>query len=489
MKLSDTNLGELPNDLQKPLYDRRRIKAGIVHLGPGAFHRAHQTIYTENILNRDGGDWGIIGVSLRSAAIRDKLMPQDNLYTVIEKNLSGDNARIIGAIRAILVAPENPEKILSVMSGNACKIISLTITEKGYCCNPATGNLDIYHPDIIHDLKNLSKPRSALGFLVASLGIRKTNNTCMPTIVCCDNLPHNGDRLSKLVIEFAAHIDKKLAAWIKENIPFPNTMVDRIVPATSAEDIIALEQNYGYFDQGMVKTEAFKQWVIEDKFASGRPPWETSGALLVRDVKPYEDAKLRLLNGCHSAIAYLGYLAGYKYVHQVMAQADFNKFIHTLMDQEIRPTVKPPKGLDIGQYCQDLRTRFTNPALHHETYQIAMDGSQKIPQRLLSVLHDQLARQGETAGLFLVIAAWMRYACGIDEQGKVFEVRDPMADKFTRIFQRHGLDAEKLSTAFLGLREIFGQMAAGDTLQAGISYWLEQLIKQGSAATIKAFCR
>ena len=494
MKLADTNLGRLPDTLQKPLYNRHQIKAGIVHLGLGAFHRAHLALYTENILNRNGGgdgkDWGIIGVSLRSPDIRDKLRPQDNLYTVIEKGVSKDKAYIVGAIKTVLVAPENPEKILSVMSSNDCKIISLTITEKGYCCHPASGSLDIHHPDIIHDLKNLSKPRSALGFLVASLGIRKTKGARIITIVCCDNLSHNGDRLKKLVTEFAGYIDKKLARWIKENIPFPNTVVDRIVPATSAENILELKKNYGYFDQAAVKTEAFSQWIIEDKFASGRPKWEEAGVLLVNDIKPYEGVKIRLLNGCHSAIAYLGYLAGHKYVHQVMAQPDFNKFICTLMHQEIRPTINPPAGLDMRQYCQDLLIRFTNPALHHETYQIGMDGSQKIPQRVLPVLNDQLKRRGKTAGLLLVIAAWMRYTCGIDEQGKVFAVQDPMADKFIRIFEECGLDAEKLSTALLGLTEIFGQVARENKLlQPSICYWLEQLIEQGGAATIKAFSK
>ena len=494
MKLTEDNLHQLPDTILKPQYDRSLTNAGIVHLGIGVFHRAHQAVYTENVLNSFGGNWKIIGVSLKTPNIRDCMRPQNELYTVVEKGLSKARYQVIGSIHKILYAAEDTKTILSAMSHDDCKIISLTITEKGYCRDPVSGRLNIDHPDIAHDIRNILEPRSAIGFLVSSLQRRKNQNVCIPTIVCCDNLPQNGDNLRKQVLEFANWINSDLQEWITETVSFPNTMVDRIVPAVSSNDIEELNREQGYLDNAVVSTEFFSQWVIEDRFTSGRPAWEKVGALLVKNVNPYEEAKLRLLNGCHSAIAYLGYLAGHQYVHQVMQQHEFRAFIHYLMHEEIRPTVRPPPNLNLDQYCDELLERFTNPTLNHHTYQIAMDGSQKLPQRLLSVIHDQVARHGTIEATSLVIAAWIRYACGVDEQGNTYVVQDPLAEKLNTIFQEHGLNAEKLATTFLNLREIFGSSTGRndnerELLKVKVSYWLEQLITPGTAKTIKYFIK
>ena len=492
MILTEHSLPELSNLIVKPTYNRTQTKAGIVHLGIGAFHRAHQAVYTENTLNRFGGNWKIIGVSLRKPDIRDCLRPQNDLYTVVKKGISDSQYQIIGAIHEILYAPEDTGVVLSAMSSDDCKIITLTITEKGYCHDIASGTLNTDHPDISHDLQNILEPRSAIGFLVASLQTRKQQGTCIPTIVCCDNLPANGDGLKRLVIEFANLLDQNLAEWIAATVSFPNTMIDRIVPASSEQDVKELYGTHGYLDTAVINTENFSQWIIEDRFTSGRPAWEEVGVLLVTDVKPYEEAKLRLLNGCHSAIAYLGYLAGHKYVHQVMQQPESKKFIHYLMQEEIRPTVSPPSNLDLDQYCQQLLERFANPTLNHQTYQIAMDGSQKLPQRLLSVIHDQVIRQGKIDAISLVIAAWIRYACGVDEKGNTYAVQDPFAEKLRTLFQKHGLSAEKLAAAFLDLKEIFGSPTDGNDeeralLKIKVSYWLDRLISQGIVKTVKYF--
>ena len=493
MRLNNNSLSGLPEAIAKPRYNRDLIKAGIVHLGLGAFHRAHQAVYTENCLNRFGGDWKIIGVSLRTPDVRDRMQAQNELYTVVERGLATTKYQVIGAIEKVIYAPENTAAVLSAMSSQTCKIISLTITEKGYCHNVVSDALNTRHPDIKHDLQHLSAPCSAIGFIVAALSRRKEQNTCIPTIVCCDNLPRNGDHLRQLVIEFATIIDGELGQWIAGAVSFPNTIVDRIVPTPSLQTITDLHKEQGYTDNAVINTELFSQWIIEDRFTSGRPAWEEAGALLVKDVAPYEGAKLRLLNGCHSAIAYLGYLAGYKTVHHVMQQAEFKMFIHYLMHEEIRPTVCPPSSLDLDHYCQELFERFANPALNHRTYQIAMDGSQKLPQRLLSVVHDQIvSRDGKIDAVSLAIAGWVRYACGVDEKGEGYVVQDPLAETMSTLFEQHGLHAENLTHSFLSLEEIFGPSTPinqkdKDLLKVKVSYWLDQLISAGAAETVKRF--
>ena len=465
----------------------QNVTPSIVHLGIGAFHRAHQAVYTNEYNKQNPEDaWYILGVSLRSATVRDQLVPQDGFYSVLQTDVKGNDISMINSIQHVLVAPESPRAVLEALTAETTKIISLTITEKGYCHEPATGNLNQSHPDIQHDLSNLTQPKTAIGFLVSSLQARYQQNIPTPTILCCDNLPNNGDTLAKIVLQFSQLIDENLTHWIREHVCFPNTMVDRIVPATTQSDIELLATETGYQDIGMVKTERFSQWVIEDKFSSERPKWEHVGAMLVRDVEPFETAKLRLLNGTHSSLAYLGYLSGYEYVHQVMEDQQLVQYLEHMMLNEIIPTVTAPEGLDLAQYSQDLLTRYRNPALCHRTYQIAMDGSQKLPQRLLHTIEEQLAAGGSIDALTFAVAGWLRYTMAVDEQGKSIDVQDPYAQQLKAVHEQHSGDITLLVERYLAFETIFSKKLANSKMfQSKLSYFLSSIISDGVTHTLK----
>lgn len=465
---------------------------GIVHLGIGVFHRAHQAVYTDDVLAIEGGDWRIIGVSLRSDTVRDQLQPQNGLYTLVEMDESGIQRRVISSVDRVLVAPENIQAVLDALVSPSCKIISLTITEKGYCHHPSSGRLNQQHPDIEHDLSNASEPRTAIGLIAEALRIRRLEGGAIPTILCCDNLPDNGHILKKIVVEYAGLLDQELSNWVEQNVAFPNTMVDRISPATNKEDIESLSECSGYLDLGMVKTEAFKQWVIEDNFTCGRPNWEKAGATIVADVEPFEAAKLRLLNGTHSALAYLGFLAGHEYVHEVVADRDFYQYLDQLMQQEIIPTLVAPQGMDLGVYARSLLTRYANHRLQHRTYQIAMDGSQKIPQRLLCTIADRLDKGENIDHLALAVAAWVRYSLGYDERGEPIQVQDPLVEAFTHIEQSRYTaidnmhDINGLLDDYLAIDKVFDQaLVKNAVFRDRLCFWLSQLLANGVATTLK----
>jgi len=403
-------------------------KTRIVHLGPGAFFRAFNAIYTDEV-----GDWGILAVSLKSATARSQLEPQGCVYTSLTKSSSGNQARVINSISGILVAPENPDAVVAAMVDPEVKVVSLTVTEKGYCHEPSTGALDLEHPDIRHDLRNLSTPRSAVGFIVAALKKRKELGHPAFTVLSCDNLPSNGSLVRGIVLDFAAKVAPELADWIATNATFPATMVDRITPATTTEDVDSLAKDQGYFDPACVVHEAFRQWVIEDDFVDGRPAWETAGAQMVTSVQEHELMKLRCLNGTHSTLAYLGYLAGYETIADCMADPDFTRLCEKLWQDEITPVIAEPHGEDLNGYCAKLLTRYRDTAIRHRTWQIAMDGSQKLPQRILGTIRDNLKRGHVPEGLCLAVAGWMRYVAGTDENGKLIDVRDPLATRLRDI--------------------------------------------------------
>ena len=470
------------------LYRRKDCQIGIVHLGIGAFHRAHQAVYTHQYMAQSGDThWFIAGVSLRSAGVRDQLAPQDGLYTVKASSVQGEQTELVQSVATVLVAPEDPQAVLCLMAAKNTKIISLTVTEKGYCHDPATGNLNASHPGVQADLKNLSAPTTAIGYLVASLKTRFDNDLPVPTILCCDNLPDNGHTLRSIILQFAALVDTSLADWIKNLVPFPNTMVDRIVPATTEQDIAKLAEQQGYVDLGMVKTEAFSQWIIEDNFAQGRPQWENVGAMLVKDVTPFEHAKLRLLNGAHSALAYAGYLNGFQHVHQVMQDNDFVTFLRQMMEKEIAPTLTAPPGMSIDSYINELLQRFSNPALHHKTYQIAMDGSQKLPQRLLHTIEERLMNQCEVECLSFAVACWLRYTMAFDLKGDPIEVQDPLADELVAIQQAHFYQIDDLIQGYLAFDKVFSQRLHDSThFRERLGYWLSYILANGIAPALKS---
>lgn len=487
-RLNSENLANLPAQVALPGYDRQQLKAGIVHLGIGAFHRAHQAWYTEAVLNRFGGNWGIVGCSLRSPTVREQLAPQDNLYTLVERSGEGEKLQVIGAVVETLVGPENPAALIARMADPAIKIVSLTITEKGYCHDPASGNLNTAHPDIVHDLAHPGSPKSAIGYIVAALKQRFEQGHQSFTAMSCDNLPDNGLVLEKVTLQFAEKVSPELATWIRENTRFPATMIDRIVPATTDSDRAEIEGRLGLRDEGMVVAEPFSQWVIEDKFVDNdRPQWQEVGAQLVDDVRVFEKIKLRLLNGAHSTLAYTGYLSGFNYISEVMAEPAFVNMIKLYMAREAGETVQAPEGFDIEFYKQQLRDRFFNTALRHRTWQIAMDGSQKLPQRLLETLREQLNGKGNIDIICLAVAAWIRYVSGVDEKGNAIEVSDPLAATLRQLTDANAGNPEAMVKAVVSLSQVFGTDLINETrFIEGVTRWLKSFYDKGVLETVRA---
>ncbi len=469
----------------RPAYDPSLTDIGIVHLGAGAFHRAHQADYTDRVLAAGDGRWAILGASLRSPDTRDALQDQDFLCTLAESDEQGERCRVIASLRGVLVAPENPQALVEAMCLPSVKIVSLTVTEKGYCHDPATGALNDQHPDILHDLANPDMPRSAPGFLVEAIRARKARGLPPFTVLCCDNLPANGRTVAKVVTRLAGLRSPALGQYVAENIAFPATMVDRIVPATTDADRARIAAATGLEDRWPVVTEAFTDWVIEDHFPQGRPDW---AARFVTDIAPFETMKLRLLNGAHSAMSYLGYLAGHETVADCMQDAALAHFVSHLMNSEVTSTLTVPPGTDVSAYKQALLARFRTPGLRHRTWQIAMDGSQKLPQRLLGTIRDRLRSGAHIDALALGVAAWMRYVTGLDESGQPIDVRDPLKNELRARADAAGLDAERLAPALLSIEAIFGtDLPADPRFTAAVTAALDGLIRHGSKQSYETF--
>ena len=485
-RIDNSSLRSLPAPVIRPGYQRDEHGAGIVHIGTGSFHRAHQAVYTDTALRTAGGDWRIIGSSLRSRAVSDQLNAQDGLYTLVSQDSDGAEVRIVGALGRVIFAPDHPAALIDAIAHENTRIVTLTVTEKGYCYDPAKSGLDLSNDLIIADLQRPEAPQSAPGFLVAGLRSR-WRQSCGPiTILSCDNLPDNGAVTQTVVLQLAAAFDPELARWITHNVTFPSSMVDRIVPATTDTGRQYVAEKLGVIDQCPVLTEAFSQWVIEENFAAGRPAWETGGATFVADVAPFEKMKLRLLNGSHSAIAYLGYVAGFEYVHDVMANPAFRALLRHLMDNEVTPTLDMP-DTNLDDYKDQLIRRFADASLNHQTRQIAMDGSQKLPQRLLEPIREGLAAGRPIDCLVLSVAAWMRYVSGPDDSGKPIEVDDPFVEEFTRIRQRHSADPPSIAKALLEIRPIFGdQLPANSNFTRQVSNALTDLMRVGVMATMES---
>ena len=462
-------------------------KPGIVHLGPGAFFKAFGAVYTHEAMEAQGGDWGIVAVSLRSPTARDQLGPQDGVYTSVSLGPNGSDTKIISAICEVLVAPENPEAVIAAMADPAIRIVSLTITEKGYCYEPSTGRLKADHPDIVHDIAHRAKPRSAPGYIIEALARRRAAGHRPFTVLSCDNIPSNGRLAREIVVSLARLVDVDLADWIAVEVPFPSTMVDRITPATTETDVEQLAKSTGYFDPACVQHEQFRQWVIEDKFIDGeRPHWEGGGAQFVTDVEDHEAMKLRCLNGTHSSLAYLGYLAGYETIAETVADPAFAEFCQKLWADEIIPTVTQPQGEDLPTYCAALLERYRNPSIRHRTWQIAMDGSQKLPQRLLGTIADNLEAGRPINGLALAIAAWMRYVGGVDETGEVIDVRDPLA-QMLRDASDVGRDAPEKVAKLLSIDDIFdSSLAQNPAFRDAVTSSYELLCDKGARAAVQA---
>ncbi|QIR26728.1 mannitol dehydrogenase family protein [Kluyvera genomosp. 3] len=474
----------LPANVQLPQYDRQQLRSRIVHFGFGAFHRAHQALLTNRVLNQHGGDWGICEISLFSGdQLMSQLRQQDHLFTVMEKSAAGNQPIIIGAVKECLNARlDSLAAIIEKFCEPQVAIVSLTITEKGYCIDPATGHLDLTQPRIVHDLQAPDEPHSAPGILVEALHRRRERGLPAFTVLSCDNIPDNGHVVKNAVLDMAAKRDPQLASWIAEYVSFPGTMVDRIVPAATDASLAEITRELGVEDPCAISCEPFIQWVIEDNFVTGRPDWGSVGAQLVDDVLPWEEMKLRMLNGSHSFLAYLGYLAGYAHISDCMQDASYRRAARHLMMAEQAPTLRI-SGVDLGAYADSLIERFSNPALQHRTWQIAMDGSQKLPQRLLDGIRIHLKQGSRWPLLALGVAAWMRYVSGVDDMGNAIDIRDPLAEKIRAIVETS--HDENRVAALLTLQEIFGSdLPANPQFVQAVEQAWQSLVREGARQAV-----
>ncbi len=483
MRLTSEQIDRLPLGMARPSYDRSQ-PAGVFHLGLGAFHRAHQAVYFDALLKAGERGWMIRGASLRSGRVAAQLNPQDGLYTCHVRDADGEIRQLVGSIRDVLVAPHDSAALVAAMAAPEVALVTLTVTEKGYRLDPQSGALMLEEADIQADLVNPGRPTTVPGLLTAALAARRAAGLPAFTTLSCDNIPDNGQRTRSAVLAFAQALDPDLERWIAESAAFPSSMVDRIVPATTQADLDALEMATGFRDEAMVKTEGFTQWVVEDWFSDRRPPLEAVGVEMTDDVAAWERIKLRLLNGSHSTLAYLGALAGHEYVHQAMAAPGFTDLVEAIWD-EAEPTLDAPAGFDAANYRKALARRFANPALEHSLVQIAMDGSQKLPQRLLATLRDRYGRGEASPAVCLAIAAWMRWQTGEDETGRAFAVDDPLATQTRAALAAAGPDPAHQVAALLAIEAIFGDDLAS---RAGVVDDLVRALKalrdQGAAACV-----
>ncbi|CDZ85269.1 sugar dehydrogenase [Citrobacter koseri] len=471
-----------------PNWDRNALVPRIVHLGFGAFHRAHQAVYADILAAEHGSDWGYTEVNLIGGEqqIAD-LKNQDRLYTVAEMSADAWTARVVGVVKNALHAQvDGLETVLAAMCEPQVAIVSLTITEKGYCHSPATGQLMLDHPAIVADLQNPQQPKSAPGVIVAALARRRAAGLPAFTVMSCDNMPENGHVMRNVICAYAQAVDAGLAAWIAQNVTFPSMMVDRIVPAMTAETLDKIEQLTGVRDPAGVACEPFRQWVIEDNFVAGRPEWEKAGAELVADVLPFEEMKLRMLNGSHSFLAYLGYLSGYQHINECMEDEHFRRAARALMLEEQAPTLNVT-GVDLTRYADMLIARYSNTGLRHRTWQIAMDGSQKLPQRMLDSVRWHLVHHHRFDLLALGVAGWMRYVGGVDEQGNRIDVSDPLLPVLQNAVMQSA-EGEARVKALLGVEAIFGNELPHEPLfVAQVTQAYLSLLENGAKATVARY--
>lgn len=425
MRLSAVTAAGLSDGVVHPQYDRAAQRAGIVHFGIGAFHRAHQAVFTDDAMNAGDRNWGIIGVSLRSASVAEQMNPQDGLFTVTQRSIDGDAGRLVGAVQTVLVASQTPDAVIDALASPDTHIVSFTITEKGYC-RAADGSLDFA----------LADGASVYAYLAAGFRKRQADGAAGLTLMSCDNLASNGEQLQRLVTEYLEQQAPDLLDWFKAECTCPSTMVDRIVPATTDDDRRAIEDIIGLRDDATIVTEPFNQWVIEDRFAGPRPSWDKVGAQLTNNVHAYETAKLRMLNGAHSALAYLGLGKGFDYVHQAIADPDLLATTNILMREEAATSFTPAAGQDLSAYADALIARFKNPALNHRLAQIAMDGSQKIPQRWLETLAHHQGKGRKCPAILTALAGWLTHV-----RAGVRIEDDPMADLFATLASKTAPDS------------------------------------------------
>ncbi|SOC49731.1 mannitol 2-dehydrogenase [Blastococcus aggregatus] len=487
--LSSRTLPLLSASVTTPGYDRAQVRAGIVHLGVGGFHRSHQAMYLDRLMSRGQAlDWGIVGVGVLPGDRRmaEVMAAQDCLYTLIVTHPDGyRSAQVIGSVIEYLLAPDDPEAVVERMADPAIRIVSLTITEGGYNVDAVTGAFDADDAGVRADLVPGAAPRTSFGLVTEALVRRRERGIPPFTVLSCDNIPGNGDVARGSFGAFAALRDPALGEWVDREVPFPNSMVDRITPSTTDEHRADLARRFGVEDAWPVVCEPWTQWVLEDRFGSGRPPLEDVGVQMVDDVEPYELMKLRLLNGSHQAMAYLGTLAGHTYMHDVCQDPLFRRFLHAYMDEEATPTLAPVPGIDLDSYKADLIGRFATPTMRDPLARLGAESSDRIPKFLLPVLRANLASGGEIRCSVAVLAGWARYAEGVGEDGAPIEVVDPLRERLMAAAGRQADDP----LAFVSDRELFGDLVDDERFAATYRATLDLVRTRGVRAALEEVLR
>ncbi|NEK59275.1 mannitol dehydrogenase family protein [Geodermatophilus sabuli] len=482
--LSDRTLTDLPSGVSAPTYDRAALQPGIVHIGVGGFHRAHQAVYLDELARQGSTEWGVVGVGLHSREIGEVLAGQDGLWTVVERAADDDRATVVGVLTRYLHAPEDPEAVLTALADERTRVVTLTITSTGYRVDAHTGEFDADDPHVARDLEDPGTPETVFGYLVEALHRRREAGRAPFTVLSCDNMQSNGTAARTAVVSFARLRDDDLAEWIDQHVTFPSSMVDRITPNTTPEERDAIATATGVDDRWPVITEPFRQWVVEDSFCNGRPPLEEVGVQFVADVSPYETVKTRLLNAGHSAIAYLGYLAGHRTTADVMGDPVFRTFLARLMAEEIAPSLPEVPGVDLAQYQATLLDRLANPRMADQLARLSRRGSSKIPNYLLPSVQAAIDDDRPHHLLCLAVAGWLRYLRGSDYAGEEVPIQGPRPD-LVPIAQEAGGDA----TPLLSERSVFDSIGREPRFADCVQRALSALDRQGPREVIEEFLR
>ena len=472
--------------LPAPAYDRDWVSPGIVHVGVGGFHRAHQAMYHDRLMNEGAPlDWGICGVGVMAAdrSMKQALDAQDGLYTLVLKHSDGTyEPRVIGSVVEYLFAPDDPEAVITRMAAESTRIVSLTITEGGYNLNDVTGDFDADNPDVIRDLAPDAVPRTTFGLITEALRRRRERGLAPFTIMSCDNLQGSGHLTQRVFTAFARLREPGLGEWVEREVRFPNSMVDRITPVTTDADRAEIRERFGIDDRWPVVCEPYTQWVLQDTFTDGRPPYEDAGVQIVDQVEPYELMKLRLLNASHQAMGYFGYLCGYRLVHEAARDPLFQAFLLGYMDCEATPTLPPVPGVNLREYKHTLIERFSNPEIRDTVARLCAQSSDRIPKWILPVVRQQLATGGELWRSAAVVASWARYAEGVDDHGEPIEVVDRLAGSLTQRARRQREDPD----AFIANRHLFGDLADNKRFVTAYRSALASLHQRGARATLES---
>ncbi|MGI6877275.1 mannitol dehydrogenase family protein [Microbacterium sp. gxy059] len=474
--------------VEVPTYDRSRVRPGIVHFGVGGFHRAHQAVVIDDLLARGETDWGILGVGTMpgDARMRDALLAQDGLYTLVRKHPDGSlDARVVGGIVDYLFAPDDPEKVIETLAAPEVRIVSLTITEGGYNFDQVTGEFDLTDRAVAADLVPGAVPATVFGLVVEALARRRERGIAPFTVMSCDNIQGNGDKARTVFSAFAAAKNAELGEWVAQHVAFPNSMVDRITPVTTDDDRRLVAERFGIEDAWPVVAEPFFQWALEDDFPAGRPPYDQAGVQLVDDVEPYELMKLRLLNASHQGIAYFGYLSGYRYAHEATGDPAIATFVRAYMDLEATPTLQAVPGIDLDDYKSTLIERFANPAIRDTLARLCAESSDRIPKWLLPVVRERLAEGGDIRRSAAIVASWARYAEAVDEQGEPIEVVDNAADELVAIARTQ----RESPTVFIENERFFGELAQDERFRSAYLAALESLFEKGALETVRDLAR